>query len=461
LGHDSSDHTSPDKGAARARLRSRPPSEPSPGAGETSRPVLLVEDSPVVAKIVGRALQAALGREVRTARSCEEARHLLSEGGESFFAAVVDLSLPDGPDGEAIDLVLDAGVPTVVMTGSADESSRERVLTKNVVDYYCKGDRDLHALADTIGRLEINRRTTVLVVDDSSVSRGLVTRLLETHQFRVLQAADGVEALAVLERNPGVSLLITDFEMPNMDGVELVRRARSTQAPDDLSIIGVSAVGSGALTARFLKCGADDFLNKPFQKEEFYCRIYRTIKNLEQIRAIKKAAYTDQLTGLYNRLFFFQKAPRLFEVAAASGSDLAVAMLDIDFFKKINDTYGHAAGDAALRQAASLLSSHLADSMLLARMGGEEFCIVAAGIDGAAASCAFEAMRAAVEASAIHFEGSEIRFTLSVGVALKKDGSLDAMINRADGLLYRAKESGRNRVVVEGREHGKEAEAAL
>jgi diguanylate cyclase (GGDEF)-like protein len=422
--------------------------------------VLLVEDSPVVARVVGRKLLSVLEREVIEARSLGEARDLLEKQGADFLAAVVDLGLPDAPEGEIVDLTIEAGVPTVVMTGSGDEQTRERILAKNIVDYYFKGDQSLDALADTVRRLDVNRWIKVLVVDDSATSRGIVARLLTTHRFQVLEAADGEEALGVLESNPDIALVITDFEMPNMNGIELVGNVRSRRGADELAVVGVSSLGSSALTARFLKFGADDFLTKPFQKEEFYCRVYRSIKNLEQIQAIKRSAYTDQLTGLHNRLYFFQKAPPLYDTAAAHSAPLAVAMLDIDFFKKINDTHGHAAGDAALQQVAELLQGRLLDPMILARFGGEEFCIFAPGLEEKRAEGVFERMRAALEARPVAFEDEQIPVTLSIGVALDRVSSLDTMINRADEFLYQAKESGRNRVVIEGREVEREAEPA-
>ncbi len=451
----SSRKRSPSGSAARARTR-RSSLQPN-RERQPRHPVLLVEDSAVVARVVSRKLRSELGREVIEARSLGETLQLLEQKPD-LLAAVVDLALPDAPDGEIVDLTVGAGVPTVVMTGSGDETTRERILAKNIVDYYFKGDQSLDALADTVRRLEVNPDIKVLVVDDSAVSRGLISRLLGIHRFQVVEATDGGQALGLLEEHPDVSLIITDFEMPNMNGIELVGNVRTGKGADELSIIGVSSMGSSALTARFLKFGADDFLTKPFEKEEFYCRVYRSVKNLEQIRAIKRAAYTDQLTALHNRLFFFQKAPPLYDTAGQHGTPLAVAMLDIDFFKKINDTYGHAAGDAALQQVAELLRSHRVDPMILARFGGEEFCLFAPGLSAERAAGLFERIRGAIEAHSVEFEGTVIPVTMSIGVALDRASSLDTMINRADGFLYQAKESGRNRVVVEGHELDREAE---
>jgi diguanylate cyclase (GGDEF)-like protein len=410
------------------------------------QPILLIEDSKFSAKLIKRSIAEALRCPVVVAHSASEAREELAQGGASFLAAVTDLDLPDAPRGEVVDLLLEAGLPTVVLTASYDEGTRERILGRGIVDYHIKGVQSLGLVNETLRRLVINPEVKILIVDDSSAYRMLLRRLLEAHRFQVLEAADGVEGLAMVEAHPEVSLVITDFEMPNMDGVELVGHIRARRSADELAILGASSVGSGSLSARFLKFGADDFINKPFLNEEFYCRVYHSLKMIEHIRAVQRAAYTDQLTGLDNRLSFFKTVPERYKAAKSGGAPFAVAMMDIDFFKKINDTYGHAGGDVALRHLAALLRERLG-ACFVARFGGEEFCLVTEELDGASVQELLEQVRAAVEASTVCFEDEIIRFTLSIGCTTSFDTSLDAMINRADEALYLAKETGRNRVV--------------
>jgi diguanylate cyclase (GGDEF)-like protein len=416
---------------------------------QTDGTVLLVEDSPFLAKLVSKNITDGSGYAVEVASSYEETSKIINQGSSAFAAAVVDLDLPDSPGGKIVDLSLNAGVPTLVLTGTYDEETRKQVLEKNVVDYYIKEERSLAALNETLHRLRVNPGVKILVVDDSTSFRMLIRRLLDTHRFPVLEATDGVQALEVLDANPDVTLVITDYEMPRMDGIELVSNIRDRHGRDEVAIIGVSSLGSGTLSARYLKFGADDFLTKPFQKEEFYCRVYRSVITIEHMREIKRAAFTDQLTGLHNRLYFFHTAPDLYARAVENGTPFAVAMIDIDFFKRINDTYGHAGGDVALQHLAELLTDNLSEADVIARFGGEEFCILAVGLEGNAVFKTFEHLRKVVEASSLEFEGQTIRFTLSIGVSVQSADSLDSVINRADESLYRAKESGRNRVIIE------------
>ena len=425
---------------AAARSRSR-----KLGHGPTRAAALVVVDSMMIGRIIARSIAKLAGYEVEVACSREQAVTLLERGG--WTAAVVDLELADSAPGEVVDVAIAAGVPTIVLTGSYDEETRSAILQRPVVDYFVKGDGSFTALNDALDRLRINPAVKILVVDDSTAFRLLSKRLLEIHRFDVLEAVDGSDALTVVDANPDVTLVITDYEMPHMNGVELVGNLRQRRGRAELAIIGVSALGDRALPARYLKHGADDFLTKPFEKEEFYCRVYRSVTNVEQIRRITRAAYTDQLTQLSNRLHFFSNAPAALADARAANTPFAVAMVDIDFFKKINDTYGHAGGDVALQHLARILTEELDGADMVARFGGEEFCITARGASQAELAAMFEGLRARVEAAAIEFEGQVIKFTLSIGVAVETSAQIDDMINRADQCLYQAKESGRNRVI--------------
>lgn len=433
--------------AARGERRSTEAGDHAGSPSAINRPVLLVEDSKFSARLIKKSIATSLRCEVVVAYSAADARVALERGPETFLAAVTDLDLPDAPNGEVIDLLLDAGVATIVLTASYDEKTRERILGRGIVDYHIKGVQSLVLVNETLRRLIINPEVTVLIVDDSGAYRKLLRGLLEAHRFQVLEAEDGVEGLAMVEAHPEINLVITDFEMPNMDGVELVGQIRALRSSEELVILGASSVGSGALSARFLKFGADDFINKPFLNEEFYCRIYHGLKMLEHIQAVQRAAFTDQLTQLDNRLSFFRTVPDQYERAKSEEAPLTVAMIDIDFFKKINDTYGHAGGDVALRHLAALLRERLGSCCFVARFGGEEFCIVAEGLGRDEAESLLERLRESVEASEVHFEDEIIRFTLSVGFTTTFDTSLDDMINRADEALYLAKETGRNQVV--------------
>ena len=228
-----------------------------------------------------------------------------------------------------------------------------------------------------------------MVVDDSSVSRKLATELLQIHNFQVITAKNGVQALAKLEENPDINLILTDYNMPEMDGYVLTRKLRRKRSQTNLVIIGISTQNDQYTAAKFIKHGANDFISKPFYAEEFYCRLNLHIDILENIRQIRESSYRDFLTGLHNRRYFFKHAPTLH----AQEKSLAVAMLDIDFFKKVNDTYGHDTGDITLKYVSETLQSALPEAKFISRFGGEEFCVVFQELEPTEAQQCFELVR--------------------------------------------------------------------
>jgi diguanylate cyclase (GGDEF)-like protein len=231
-----------------------------------------------------------------------------------------------------------------------------------------------------------------------------------------------------------------------MDGIELTRRLRAQHSRDRLAIVGISGAGRSSLVAQFLKNGANDFLHKPFSREEFFCRISQNVENLELIGSLQDLATKDFLTGLANRRYFFQRGGELFAAAKAGRKRLSVAMLDIDFFKKINDGHGHDGGDVALKAVAAAIARFARPQDLVARFGGEEFAILAPDIGATEAEYFFEGLRARIERLAVSFKDHPIPITTSVGVCRERLDSLDTMLAEADRLLYLAKAGGRNQV---------------
>lgn len=257
--------------------------------GTQSNLVLIIEDSPVQAKIIRKQIEAYTSFATHVASTLHEAEQLIVAHREKIFLALVDLNLPDGPNGEAADLCLKWKVPAVVLTASFDEEQRKSFLDRRVADFFFKGSiQDMDPLITSIERIAKNREVTALVVDDSSTVRSVLRKLLEVQLFNVIEAEDGVDALEVLEGHPDTRLVVTDFEMPRMDGITLVREIRQHYRPEEMAVVGISAVGSGPLTARFLKNGASDFLTKPFEAEEFYWRINQTMAVQDMMRTVGK-----------------------------------------------------------------------------------------------------------------------------------------------------------------------------
>jgi len=414
--------------------------------------VLIVEDTSFFGLMIKDKLKAETAFEAIWVRSMTEAVAVLDEAGNNFFAAILDFNLPDAPHGEIVDEVVARHIPVIVFTSDLSEEVRELVWSKNVADYALKDDsQSLDYIISMLNRIRKNAGIKVLAVDDSMLFRKILTDLLKIHRYNVLIACNGVEALEVLEKHPDVKLVITDFSMPEMDGFTLTRKIRERYNKNQLAIIGISSEGKNLLAARFIKSGANDFIIKQsFLTEEFYSRVTQNIENLEHIQMLKDASVKDFLTGLYNRRYFFDVGQKLFANAARKNLTLGCAMVDIDHFKKVNDIYGHEAGDLALCHVSSILKNRMRESDIVARVGGEEFCILAVNINAENPGELFEELRRKVAEYPIDIGGQSIKVAVSIGVATELASSLDDMVCHADKLLYKAKNSGRNQVIISG-----------
>ena len=236
--------------------------------------------------------------------------------------------------------------------------------------------------------------------------------------------------------------------MPVMNGLELTRELRKKYNKNELGIVAISSNEDNEINSVFLKEGASDYIKKPFLKEEFSCRINNSIEALENIQIITNHANRDFLTGLYNRRFFFGNMNEYIENRQLHSEEFALAMIDIDYFKKINDTYGHDIGDVAIKEVANILKKHLRSSDLIARFGGEEFCILLDDISEEKALNKFEDIRAAFESNILSVSGATISYTVSIGLYYGNACSLEDMLTLSDKALYEAKETGRNKVII-------------
>jgi diguanylate cyclase (GGDEF)-like protein len=279
----------------------------------------------------------------------------------------------------------------------------------------------------------------------------MVAELLSSYGFRVLLASSGEDGLRAVDQDPGIRLVITDHEMPGLTGVDLSAKLRERYARDRMAIIGVSGANKPELVARFLKNGANDFLHKPFSREEFFCRVSQNVDNLDLIGTLQDLATKDFLTGLSNRRHFFELAERRIDALHSAGRECAVATLDIDHFKKINDTWGHDGGDLALKSVARALQAHMRAEDVVARFGGEEFVVLAGDLDADSSRAYFEALRERIAALSVELpDGRTFSLTTSIGVCRLPASSakvpMHAALNESDRMLYIAKAGGRNRV---------------
>lgn len=415
-----------------------------------SQKLLIVEDSKPIATVIKQIAQS-LKYEVVLATTLAQVEDILSEDTD-FFAATVDYALPDANDGEAIACVLSHGIPSVVMTGKMDDATRQKILAQPVIDYIPKENSQAFLyLKRVLHWQQTNSKNAILVVDDSSSARNHIVELLKRRNFTVFTANNGVQALEKLKQHKNVKMVITDLEMPEMDGITLTNEIRKKYSREQLAVIGISGAANGIHSARFIKNGADDFLRKPFCPEEFYCRITQNIESLNNIAQIQYAANTDYLTELSNRRAFFHNAEQRIAEYVKRNVSYCLAVLDIDYFKKVNDNYGHDAGDQVLKVLALYMRKHFG-SGLTARLGGEEFAILLHGLDSDQLYNKLDDFRREIGVSALPAGDTQISITISIGAVFDSRDDLSKQMNEADNALYLAKDNGRNQIVISGAE---------
>jgi len=415
---------------------------------ELANKVLIVEDNHSIADVLRHSITTTLQLESIYAESLRGAKLALETRINEIFVAVLDLNLPDAPNGEIVEEVLKYGLPIIILTAENSEQTRDSMMALPIVDYVIKRNaNELAYVTSLLHRIHKNRSIKVLIVDNSKAQRQLMRYLLERQLFQVLEAGNGHEAITVIEQNPDTLLMITDQNMPNMTGLELIVHLRDTYPRNELAIIGLSSDASKKMTVQLLKGGANDYINRPYLNEELYCRINQNIEAIENFTTLREAATKDFLTGLHNRKYVFETGEVLFQNAKRDNMSLCVAMIDIDFFKKVNDTYGHHIGDIVLQHFSALLKKQLRDADMVARVGGEEFCIICVNITKENAKKLFNRIRDAVMKSPVNHGKRTISFTISIGFSLTVNQTLSEMIDDADQGLYAAKEGGRNRVI--------------
>ena len=298
--------------------------------------------------------------------------------------------------------------------------------------------------------------TEILVVDDDATTRARLQNLLQRNGYTTELAEDGASAWSLLKRKH-FSFILTDWAMPNVDGLTLCQRIRDADYPDYTYIILLTGHTEKRKVERGLDAGADDYITKPFDSGELLARVRVGVRILalqrqmsEQRRKLEELASLDGLTGVLNRRALETRLDEAFSLARRRNHPISVAMLDLDRFKAVNDTYGHQAGDVVLQETARRIKDVTRDYDSVGRFGGEEFLVVLIDAAQDAAHTIAERIRRRIGEEPVCFEGRPIPVTTSIGVASSHhhQQSVQSLVALADASLYEAKRKGRNRVVV-------------
>ncbi len=288
----------------------------------------------------------------------------------------------------------------------------------------------------------------ILLVDDDPAILRLLVRCVEVAGYHARCAADGRLAMAAIERHCP-DIVVTDWEMPSVDGMKLCHWLRTQNLPHYVYTIFLTVRTRVEDLVRALKAGADDFIKKPVDRNELLARLRCGTRVLELERRLIRLAKCDPLTGLATRRHFFEQADREWARADRHHFPLSCVMMDIDFFKRVNDSYGHPVGDEVLRRVAASLTSSLRISDYISRYGGEEFCILLPETSEEGAAVWADQLRDKLASATMSVEGRQIGVTASFGVAGRTHSTKSPkhLVDLADRALLQAKRFGRNRVV--------------
>jgi len=412
--------------------------------------VLIVQSEHCLYQVLVSQITAVTGMPVDVVDSLELAEECIKH--LDYLVMLLDVDLSGTKDKEIESFIAKNSLPVIMMADRVHADLKVHFQGSLVVDYVVKESPEVIThIVKSVNRIFKNQFTKVLVVDDSGSDRKLISMIAKNQLYQVCEARNGQEALALLENDPSIKIIVADIHMPRMDGIALLKYIREKKLQNELAILGVSSDQESLI--RFIKLGANDFVAKPFSKREFTARLNHLADVYEQIKELDELSNRDYLTGLRSRKFFYEEATPYVYGAYKSGEPCAVAMIDIDNFKNINDTYGHAAGDVVLKGLAKLLHDSLKGRDIVARYGGEEFCVLLRDTKKEDAVIVFERLREEIAKELMHVvaipRGLKISVTVSIGVNTQVDAALTKMLQRADYLLYEAKKNGKNQIATQ------------
>jgi diguanylate cyclase (GGDEF)-like protein len=302
----------------------------------------------------------------------------------------------------------------------------------------------------------------ILLAEDDPVSRKLLEIKLAKAGYDVVSVANGREAVEKFKEKY-FPIIVTDWEMPEIDGPEVVRIIRKNSTKGYVYIILLTSRDSKADTVSGLESGADDYLTKPVDIPELMARLNTGTRILKLERSLRKAneeihylSITDPLTGCYNRGYLAEHIHHEINRVKRYKRSFAMIICDIDFFKKVNDEHGHQAGDEVLKAFVNSLKRNIRNKIdWVVRYGGEEFIVILPETDCKGAATTAERIRANIEKMVIPIEGGELQITASFGGTCMSEktppvkANLETILKRADGLLYLSKSTGRNKVAID------------
>ena len=295
-----------------------------------------------------------------------------------------------------------------------------------------------------------NQKPVILAVDDNTENLDILVELLGEYDVR--DVISGEAALEVVAEE-SIDLILLDIMMPGMDGYAVCEQLKKDALTCDIPVIFITANHDDSSIEKAYEVGGADYITKPFRPSELLARVKAQLEIYRLFNELTYLAYYDSLTGIYNRRRFFELGKKLF----SESENLAVVMFDIDNFKSINDTYGHAEGDEIIKMVTRVVSAAVPEGVVFGRLGGEEFALICGEYSLEGAGTWVEFIRKQIESFKYQVGTEEVGCTVSGGLSSKHSGTttLDELLSEADKALYEAKKQGKNRTVFRVKEKRK------
>lgn len=411
--------------------------------------ILVVDDSKTILARLKMGLENELGIKVYTATTMKESADLILEHKGKFSLALLDYNLPDAQNGEIIPFIKKFKIPSILLTGSLLEKKNEIFQNDNLIDYVLKnGSYAIDYTITMVKRFIQNSKIEILIVDDSKTFAAKMQFLCSKYNLNTSVNYSAIEALETIKQRPDIKIILVDYMMPQMDGLQFTMEVRKTYKKDELAIIALSGTSEKEIVASFLKYGANDFLYKDFTNEEFIARVNNNIEVIELFDYTQDKAKKDPLTGLFNKRYLLDIGRDIYERAKEKNILLAAAMIDINDFNVICDSYGHDVGDEAMKFVASILNKTFNQDSIVSRFTSDQFCVLVKNRAYAEVMQIFTELKVIIQNSSFTYEDKTYHLSVSIGANIDFANSLEDMIDLADETVCNIKHEKLDKIVI-------------